>query len=62
MVTEEEWELVEKRIEAMPEHIKIAYLGKVYSKEEILQEVRARTEVGKLIAEAQLKYLRAFRG
>jgi len=62
MITEEEWELVEKRIEAMPEHMRIAILGRVYTKEELLNEVRARSEVGEIVARMQLRYLRYFRG
>jgi hypothetical protein len=50
--------LVLVRLEAMPSNIKIFLGGKSFRKEELIEEVKKDTELGKLIIEMQLKYLR----
>jgi hypothetical protein len=50
--------LVLVRLEAMPSNIKIFLGGKPFCKEELIEEVKKDTELGKLIIEMQLKYLR----
>ena len=59
MVTKEEFELIGKRLEAWNEKINIAciQLGP-FTKEEMLEHVRAKDEVGQKLAEVQLHYLR----
>ncbi len=59
-ITKEEFELVEKRFEALNEHFKLVSIGTMPSqtKNEILKHLKARDEIGKIIAEHQLYYLK----
>lgn len=59
MVTEQEFSLIEKRFEAWNEKLIICcmQLGN-YTKDEILEHMKARDEVGRKLAEIQLYYLK----
>jgi len=59
MATEKEFELIEKRLEAWNEKIGIACieLGP-FTKDEMLEHVKAKDEAGQKLAEVQLNYLR----
>ena len=59
MVTEQEFELVEKRLEAWNEKFLVAcvQLGN-YTKDEILEHVKAKDKIGQKLAEIQLHYLK----
>lgn len=53
------WELVTKRIEAMPSHMKLAMGGgESFSKNDILQHINKRDNIGKRVVEMQLNYLK----
>lgn len=60
MTTEAEFELIEKRFEALNEHLKFVSLGSIraLSKDEILAHLKAKDEIGRIIAERQLYYLK----
>ncbi|MDI6806429.1 MAG: hypothetical protein QMD14_01280 [Candidatus Aenigmarchaeota archaeon] len=55
---EEIKKLILVRLEAMPSNIEIFLGGRSLNKEELIEEVKKDTELGKLIVEMQLKYLR----
>ncbi len=59
MTTKEEFELIEKRLEAWNEKIGIASfrLGE-FTKDEMLKHVKAEDELGQELAEIQLHYMR----
>lgn len=59
-ITKEEWELIEKRFEALNENFKLVSLGEIpiLSKEEILEHIKAKDRIGQQILEHQLYYLR----
>jgi len=59
MATEEEFNLIEKRFEAWNEKFVIASMqfGN-YTKEEALEHIKARDEIGQKLAEIQLYYLK----
>lgn len=59
MVTAQEFSLIEKRLEAWNEKFIMccAQLGN-YTKDEMLEHVKAKDEVGQKIAEVQLYYLK----
>ena len=58
-ITEEEFKLVEKRLEAWNEKIGIACIDLgPFTKNEMLKHVKAKDEVGKALSEVQLHYLR----
>jgi len=59
MATKEEFELIEKRMEAWNEKIGRTRMdGIVLNKEEMLKHIKAKDEVGEEITEVQLYYLR----
>ena len=60
-ITEEMWGIVEARIEEMPPNIKMSIGNASYSKADLLKSVKARNEVGELVAMMEIKYLRAFK-
>lgn len=55
-VPKELLDIIIKRIEAMPEGIKLAVLGAVLTREEILKEIRKGSSIGKEIFEIELAY------
>jgi len=59
MVTEQEFSLIEKRFEAWNENFIIAciQLGN-FTKDQVLDHIKARDEVGAKLAEIQLYYLK----
>ena len=56
--TESEWELVRARMEAFPEHLRIAILNTSFSKDELLLHIDKRDDIGERIAAVQLNYIR----
>jgi len=57
-ITEDEWKVIEARIMAMPETIHIGILGRLLTKEDIIEEVKKRSKRGVTIALTQLEYLK----
>jgi hypothetical protein len=55
-------ELVIKRLEAMPEKVKVS-MGSMgtFSKVDLISNVKKDTELGKFIVEMQIKYLRSMK-
>ena len=54
-----EWELLEKRYEAMPENLIIASINYgAMTKKEILEHIKARDEVGKELLKSSMHYLK----
>ena len=62
MVSEDIKKLVIMRLQAMPPNLKLS-IGKygTFTKEELIERMQKEDEVGKLIIEMQLKYLRFFK-
>ena len=55
------WEITIARFERMPEHLKLVIGGAgVLSKKEILEHLRKRDEIGKLLVKMQMEYLKLF--
>lgn len=59
MITEEEWKLVKARIEAMPHNMRLS-IGSfgTFNKEQIIEKIEKRDEVGRIVVEMQLNYIR----
>lgn len=57
-ISEYIWELTEVRIQEMPLTMQMAILGKLLTKDDILNEVRKRTEIGEIIVNMQMEYLK----
>ncbi len=59
MVKKEEFELIEKRLEAWNEKIRMAKMNGIeLTKDEMLEHVKAKDEIGRELTEVQLHYLR----
>jgi len=59
MVTDEEMNLVEKRLEAWNEKIKIASIsGENLDKNQMLKNVKDKTGIGQQLVDIQLNYLK----
>lgn len=61
MEDNELWQLVKLRVEEMPPHLKISIGNKEYDKEDILKHVEERDDIGKLIFEVEMTYLKALK-
>lgn len=61
-ITQEDWEVVKHRIESMPAHLKLA-LGSfgALGRDEMINHINNRDEIGKKIVTMQINYLRFFR-
>jgi len=60
---EYEWELALRRLEEMPEDVGVAVLapqpiGGAYTKRDLIEHVKRRTPLGRLLVEAEMRYLR----
>ena len=55
-ISKELVEIIIKRIEAMPPNIKLAVLGEVLTKEDILKAVETNTAFGQEILEMEIDY------
>jgi hypothetical protein len=56
------WEIIKARFEKMPPHLKLVIGGfGSLKKEEILEHIEKRDEIGKLLVETQLEYLKLFK-
>ncbi len=57
-ITENNWKVVEKRLEGMPEEMCIGILSHSYTKPELVVQVKGRTDVGVAYATMQLKFIK----
>ena len=61
-IPEEFWEIVLARFEKMPSHLKIVIGGYgALSKEEILEHIRKRDEIGEFLVKMHLEYFKLFK-
>jgi len=62
MVSEDEVKIVLERLKTMPGNLKIA-IGDVgsFTKDQLISEVGLRSEIGELIVEVYMNYLRSFK-
>ena len=57
-ITDEDWKVIEKRAEELPDNFHIGILGEVLSKEDLLQNIYDRTEFGEAYVKMQLKFIK----
>ena len=57
-ITNEDWIVVEKRLESMPEEMCIGILSHSFTKKGLMVEVKDRTEIGISYATMQLKFIK----
>jgi hypothetical protein len=56
-ISEDDWKVVEARLESMPEEMCIGILSHAFTKRELTIEVKNRTEVGTAYASMQLRFI-----
>ena len=56
-ISEDDWNVVEARLETMPEEMKIGILSNVFTKQDLLHQVKSRSEVGQSYAVMQLRFI-----
>jgi len=61
-ISEDEWKIVKARIELMPANLKL-HLGGLgsFNKNQLIDEIEKRSDVGRLIVKINLTYLRTFK-
>jgi len=57
-IQEEDWKVVEERLESMSDDLKLGILGESLTKKELINEIKKRSEVGIAYAEMQLDFIR----
>lgn len=61
-IPEEFWEVLIKRYERMPPHIKVVIGGfGAVDRDKIIEHLKKRDEIGELIAQIELNYLKLFK-
>ena len=56
-IPDDDWKVVEARLETMPEEMRIGILSRVLTKQELVKEVKERTEIGHSYAHMQLRFI-----
>ncbi len=62
MIEEDDWKLAELRLETMPTNLQLS-IGNygILDKKELLEHLSKRDEIGKLVVQSQIQYLRYFK-
>ena len=59
---EEAWDIAKFRIEAMPKTLKLSIGGAgALNKDQLIYHIEKRDDIGRMIAEAQIYFLRTFK-
>ncbi len=56
-ISNDDWKVVEARLETMPEEMRIGILSNVFTKSDLLGQVKDRTDVGQAYAVMQLRFI-----
>lgn len=60
--SEDEWKIVKARIEAMPAHLKLSIGGiGSFTKQDLIRHLNEKDQIGQLLVQAHLNYLRSFK-
>lgn len=57
-ITKEDWEVIEKRAEDLPENFHIGILGVILSKAELVNNIKERTPEGEAYVRMQLRFIK----
>ena len=57
-ISKDDWEVVEARLDGMPEEMTLGILSTVFTKGELLQEVRNKTDIGIAYSSMQLRFIK----
>jgi len=57
-ITEEDWKIIEDRLDTMPEELQLGILEQSFTKRELIEQVKRRTEIGEAYAKMQLEFIK----
>ena len=57
-ITEDDWKVIEKRAEDLPEEFNIGILGVILSKSELVDNIKQKTPEGEAYVRMQLKFIK----
>ncbi|MBU2104525.1 MAG: hypothetical protein KKF67_01995 [Nanoarchaeota archaeon] len=57
-ITKEDWEVIEKRAEELPENFHIGMLGVILSKAQLVDNIKHRTSEGEAYVKMQLRFIK----
>lgn len=57
-ITEDDWEVIEKRAEDLPDEFHIGILGVILSKSELVDNIKQKTPEGEAYVRMQLKFIK----
>lgn len=52
-ITEDDWKVVEDRLKSMPEEFELGILEQSYTKQQLLQEIKNKSDVGEFYVKMQ---------
>lgn len=58
IITEEDWKVIEDRLKSMPKELQLGILEQSFTKEQLLEEVRKKSEVGEAYVKMQLDFIK----
>ena len=57
-ISDDDWKVVEKRLEGMPDELHLGILEHSFTKTELIEEVKRRSPVGIAYAQMQLGFIK----
>ena len=57
-ISKDDWDVVEARLDTMPEEMTLGILSTVFTKQELQQQVRNKTDVGVAYSSMQLRFIK----
>jgi len=56
-ISAEDWLIVEKRLESMPENMSIGFLSHSFTRDQLMVQIKDKTEIGTAYALMQLEFI-----
>lgn len=57
-ISEDEWKIVEERLKTMPDKMRLGILSNSFTREELILQVKKRTDIGEAYAEMQIEFIK----
>ena len=58
IISEEDWKVVEDRLKSMPDEFELGILEQSFTKKQLLQEIRNKSEVGEFYVRMQIDLIK----
>lgn len=56
-ISADEWKIVEERLKTMPNQMRLGILSQSFDKEQLLAEVKKKSEIGRAYVEMQMEFI-----